>query len=376
MQTPCRGAPQLQPAEVTGHDAFSCFSQEEWELLQKWQKELYKNVLKEIDQALVSLGPVLATVFSLRAQGKQELLSRDHQESLKGARPHNPDDLHKMNKEEIIHLDNIPETEGREGSECLAEGDGDCPSPVKDEDEAFCVEHIDSSNEESIGSPPGHEIVSFPIKDEEDAYCIYRPESEDRVTRSSGPDMASFHIKDEEEDYCIEHPGSNNGQSISSPTAILPGVSVRGGVTRKKPYACREKKRASHKPTVERPPETYTGEKLFLCDICDKRFSKKSYLQQHQRLHGGPNSIPCMDCGKIFSKPSDLQRHEIIHTGEKPFTCAECGRSFTQMSGLKRHRRLHTGENPFPCTECGKSYTFKSDLQRHQRNHTVENPFP
>ncbi|KAJ1121599.1 hypothetical protein NDU88_000120 [Pleurodeles waltl] len=378
MQSPCRGGPLMQPAEVTGHDVSSYFSIEEWELLEKWQKELYEKVVQEIHQALVSLGPVLATVFSLRAQGKQELLSMDHQEALKSAKLPNPDDLHNMNREERIPLNNIPETEGQEGSESLVEGHGDFSFPVKDEDEAFCVEHLDSSSDESFASPSEHEIVSFPIKDEEDAYCAYRPDSgsEDRVTCSSGPTIIPFAIKDEEEDYCIQHPGSKNEQSITCPTGPF-GISDTGGATMKKPRTCREKKkRVTARSTLVQRPKIHADEKLFHCTICGKRFSKNSYLLQHQRLHGGPNSFPCMDCGKIFAKRSDLQRHEIIHTGEKPFSCNECEKSFTQMSGLKRHQRLHTGENPFPCTECEKSYTFRSDLHRHQRSHTGEKPFP
>ncbi|XP_069469845.1 zinc finger protein 282-like isoform X7 [Ambystoma mexicanum] len=55
------------------HDVRGCFSEEEWRLLHEWQKELYKNVMKEIHQALISLGPLIATtVFSLRAKEKDD----------------------------------------------------------------------------------------------------------------------------------------------------------------------------------------------------------------------------------------------------------------------------------------------------------------
>ncbi|XP_078500932.1 uncharacterized protein LOC144755652 isoform X2 [Lissotriton helveticus] len=52
---------------VTLSDAATYFPEEEWKLLHEWQKELYRNVMNEIHQALISLGPLIATtVFSLR----------------------------------------------------------------------------------------------------------------------------------------------------------------------------------------------------------------------------------------------------------------------------------------------------------------------
>ncbi|XP_069507824.1 RB-associated KRAB zinc finger protein-like isoform X2 [Ambystoma mexicanum] len=64
-----------QPShESSFRDAAACFSDEEWNLLRDWQKDLYRNVMKEIHQALISLGPLIATtVSSLRAKEKQEL---------------------------------------------------------------------------------------------------------------------------------------------------------------------------------------------------------------------------------------------------------------------------------------------------------------
>ncbi|KAJ1204811.1 hypothetical protein NDU88_000249, partial [Pleurodeles waltl] len=64
---------------VTFFDVAACFSEEEWKLLHEWQKELYKNVMKEIHQALVSLGPLIATnIFSLKAKEKEDACAKDH----------------------------------------------------------------------------------------------------------------------------------------------------------------------------------------------------------------------------------------------------------------------------------------------------------
>ncbi|KAE8605869.1 hypothetical protein XENTR_v10015355 [Xenopus tropicalis] len=47
---------QLYQVSVTFHDVAACFSAEEWAGLQDWQKELYRNVMREIHTALQAMG--------------------------------------------------------------------------------------------------------------------------------------------------------------------------------------------------------------------------------------------------------------------------------------------------------------------------------
>ncbi|XP_078533681.1 uncharacterized protein LOC144819829 isoform X2 [Lissotriton helveticus] len=60
-------------APVTFYEVAAYFSEEEWKLLHEWQKELFKSVMKEIQQAVISLGPLIATsVFSLKPKTKEK----------------------------------------------------------------------------------------------------------------------------------------------------------------------------------------------------------------------------------------------------------------------------------------------------------------
>lgn len=49
----------------------------------------------------------------------------------------------------------------------------------------------------------------------------------------------------------------------------------------------------------------------------------------------------CQTCNKAFSRPSSLRIHSHSHTGEKPFKCPfpGCGKAFSVRSNMKRHER-------------------------------------
>ncbi|XP_077016438.1 zinc finger protein 74 isoform X2 [Tamandua tetradactyla] len=146
--------------------------------------------------------------------------------------------------------------------------------------------------------------------------------------------------------------------------------------TGEKPFFCSECGKAfSCHSSLNVHHRIHTGERPYKCNVCEKAFSCSSLLNMHLRVHTGEKPYKCAECGKAFNQRTHLTRHHRIHTGEKPYKCNECGKAFTCHSSLTVHEKIHNGDKPFKCNECEKAFNNRSRLTLHQRIHTGEKPF-
>ncbi|XP_069825418.1 zinc finger protein 585A-like isoform X2 [Dendropsophus ebraccatus] len=129
---------------------------------------------------------------------------------------------------------------------------------------------------------------------------------------------------------------------------------------------------ATEKGADRRCPRNPKAEKAHACAECGKIFYNKRTLKAHLRGHLGERSYICNVCGKCFRRHTALLIHERIHTGERPYKCLQCGKSFVQQQHLTTHKRTHTGDKPFPCHLCANTYRWRSELLKHQRVHQEE----
>jgi len=146
------------------------------------------------------------------------------------------------------------------------------------------------------------------------------------------------------------------------PKRLTKGVNKQ--VLTAKPMTPQPRKKTSYNydPDIE-------GERRHACNVCSKKFQKRSNLIDHLRLHANVKVYSCEFCERSFVQSGNYKAHLRVHTKEKPYACGDCGKSYSQSSSLKIHQRSHTQEKNYICMTCDKGFTNASDLAKHKLIH-------
>ena len=58
----------------------------------------------------------------------------------------------------------------------------------------------------------------------------------------------------------------------------------------------------------------------------------------------------------------------VMVTGQRPFICTICDKAFKHKHHLTEHGRLHSGEKPFRCEHCLKTFSHSGSFSQHMKN--------
>jgi len=107
------------------------------------------------------------------------------------------------------------------------------------------------------------------------------------------------------------------------------------------------------------------------CTYCDYTSIYKHRVIKHESArHGVPmNKFFCRVCKKEYFQASDLKLHEATHFGGMPFKCDICDKRFKRKSSIKKHMGLfHSEQLPkefIKCKYCDTIFKSRTFLRSH-----------
>uniref|UniRef100_A0A1Q3F1W7 Putative c2h2-type zn-finger protein n=1 Tax=Culex tarsalis TaxID=7177 RepID=A0A1Q3F1W7_CULTA len=120
----------------------------------------------------------------------------------------------------------------------------------------------------------------------------------------------------------------------------------------------------------------HAAERPYQCHICLSQFKTKYVQQNHiKTVHQNIRSYQCQVCTdpiRQFKSKRTLEDHMRYHTGERPFLCTICNVSFSSGSVHRNHMyRVHREmrKKEKRCGFCGKEFDRILDLKRHQTSY-------
>ncbi|XP_068627340.1 zinc finger protein 600-like [Battus philenor] len=117
----------------------------------------------------------------------------------------------------------------------------------------------------------------------------------------------------------------------------------------------------------------------FVCDYCNRSFTRKYNLQSHIENYHLNSSCCCEICEQRFGSPAGLQQH--LSRGHNRYgqaypECDICGRVFTRKQNVTSHMitvHLQGARSEIRCTVCDKTFTTIRNLKRHTNQ--IHNPY-
>ncbi|XP_069463543.1 zinc finger protein 569-like isoform X2 [Ambystoma mexicanum] len=409
-------------ASVTFHDVAAYFSEDEWKPLPEWQKEQYKNVMKEIHQALISLGHNILnrdTVLQIKKRDELHVWDPKYSErraatndlSLSSYPTVTPDIFLRIKQEE-----NVPYKDGKGSNEMILSNipiRGPSATSffwkIKEEQEPCPVDQH-NGEEKGMGNvfktndPVITSVFSLNVEHEEEMGLLKKPELKE--TAPSNPvitSVFSLNIKCEEETHFekeIKTVGTATGFQVDKP-ACLGNLKYLGGtqikqepLTEGETASAADKRQLGDsarytknvvpykdlsrkvKMEVFHSPEKTTNTGNFLWSGRSQQLGGTTDTKCSASKPASSNLHPKMELTDTYDENGGNLRNVGILTWVpdtpqmwRPFKCTECEAYFSLSEDLFKHEQTHPQQSSYNCNECKKRFVRKEDLATHQKIH-------
>ncbi|XP_029448400.1 zinc finger protein 485-like isoform X2 [Rhinatrema bivittatum] len=384
MKMPAGASAQVP---VTFEDIAVYFSQEEWEDLEEWQKELYKDVMNENYEILISLGSRTITpdIISHIERGEEPCIREEPGSE-------------ERETEKISCSADVPQTKNSKSyiwelsenpawNKMLSEGDSDETSSCCDWGGNYRTQSIIEKTQRNSSGDAAENLTMC----EQSASNISQRGEEQRnqIKQRCFCDVCGVFLRDSatlrshQRFHTEQKPSTwtENGKAFRQKRESQEQEKSQSEM----PFKCSECGDVfTRKGALVQHERIHTRERLFSCTICHKIFQKKSLIR-YQTCHTSRTAFSCSDCDKSFRqiqvKPIECNKHFfgektlITHIEKRTLSCSEYGKSFLQKKDPVSHQKINKGKKGFKYSQSDKNLISLFYLKKHKMNHTGEKPF-